>query len=107
MRIQILKQYCVNCEYRTRLKRDFEEKLFAEKGHLTAHIICYGYDKNGRELRSMKETMCPMIKDAKETLKKLDIEKKENSLKICERNIARLIERKAKLEKELEELRNS
>ena len=55
----------------------------------------------------MDEYKCPMIEDAKNNLKKLDIEQKERRLKVCKTNLEKLTEEITKIEKELEELRNS
>jgi hypothetical protein len=106
MRKENIKKYCVTCEHRTRLD-DRGEKVFAEKGHLIAYVRCYGYSNKGLKLNSMKEYMCPMIEDAKASLKRLDIEQKVKRLETCDKNLKKLLERKAELEEELEKLRNS
>jgi septal ring factor EnvC (AmiA/AmiB activator) len=55
----------------------------------------------------MDEYKCPMIEDARNNLRELDIEQKERRLKTCKTNLEKLTEEIAKIEKELEELRNS
>ena len=106
MRKETIKDLCVTCKYRMRLNSISKERQFAETGRWKEFMRCFGYNtKTGLLLPSMKEDICPKIKDAKEYLRLQSIAIKEEQIKVCDTNISRLLERKTKLEKELELLK--
>ena len=107
MRKENLKRYCYECKHRTRLPDRYEQEMPENNYRRILLSTCYGYSKNGLKLNSMDEYKCLMIEDAKNNLKKLDIEQKERRLKVCKTNLEKLTEEITKIEKELEELRNS
>ena len=107
MRKENLKKYCYTCKYRTRLDDRYEQQMPETNYRGILLSKCYGYSEKGLKLNSMDEYKCPMIEDAKNSLRELDVKQKERRLKTCKTNLEKLTEEIAKIEKELEELRNS
>lgn len=106
MRQENIKKYCLTCKYMKMEDPGMRRKsaLFRKPTWYT-EPYCFGYDEKGVDVNRVDEHVCPMIENADDILKQIDLARKEAWLEACNKNIDKLLARKESLLKEIEELK--